>query len=619
MCGINGFTFRDPQRIERMNTAINHRGPDDRGVYLEEGITFGHLRLSIIDLSAAGHQPMQTPDGNFTIIFNGEIYNFQELRKELEGRGYVFRSHSDTEVLLYAYACWGAACVEKLNGMFAFAIWDRAKQELFIARDQFGIKPLLYYYDGKALAFSSELKALLAYGAPAQLNTDALNMYMRFSYVPGPQTMVAGITKLQPGHWLKFHAGKLTIQRYWTPPAVNSTLDYRSSVVRVREEFDRAVQRQLVADVPLGLFLSGGVDSTAILGSMAKTTSQPIKTFTVRFDVDEEAKKFNEDSEIAARTAAQYKANHHEFVLTPAHIVEHLPKVAWYMDELVGNHTQTALYLLSQFARQHVTVVLGGDGSDELFAGYGRYYYYQLIEDLQRIPAPLRNNVLTRALAQRFGVSENLQKLNSRSAIELFWQFRAQKEKRVSHLLRPEHNRLALTQQQFAQQWFTQPWRNYADTLMRNDLMSWLVDESLTRSDKLTMAFGLEQRVPFLDRDLANLALTLPMKFKLDSATQGKRILREAVRDYLPDEVYNKSKSGWFSPMAKWLRGGVKEFAYDVLSPAYCPATEQYIDTAYARKLLDDHVNRRGYYLNEVWIALRFQLWYKQFIDSSHQ
>ncbi|MDD5749183.1 MAG: asparagine synthase (glutamine-hydrolyzing) [Patescibacteria group bacterium] len=612
MCGVNGFNFADQGLIERMNEKIKYRGPDDQGVFIDKGISLGHNRLSIIDLSSSGHQPMISKDGNYIITYNGELYNFQEIKKDLLDKGYNFFSNTDTEVILNAYIAYGESCLQKFNGIFALAIWDKKRNKLFAARDHFGIKPFFYYFKNGKFIFSSEIKAILEHKIEKDLDFDALNLYFRFLYISAPLTMFKHIKKLSAGNYLILEKGKLFIKNYYQLPEI-ANYSYDQAKKTIREKFDAAVKRQLISDRPLGLFLSGGVDSTAILGSMSKIVSHKIKTFTVKFDIDLEEEKFNADSQLARKNSQYYQTEHYELLVSAKDVAENIEKVVYQMDELVSNHTQVATYLLSKEAKKQVDVVLGGDGGDELFGGYQRYYFYNLVDSWQKLPKIIRENKLAESLARSLNKEKEYKKLNAQSGLDLFWQFSAQKEEMVKRFLKADINNLSKSREIINQRHFGRPFKNYADYLMRVDLSTWLTDESFAKSDKLSMAFALEQRVPFLDKELVDLAFSIPAKYKLGTKEQGKRIFKEAVREYLPDYLYNKPKTGWFSPAAKWLRTGLKETAYEILSPDYNPDTRDFFDFDEIKLILDNHMEKKEYALNTIWSLITFQIWYKLF------
>lgn len=601
MCGINGFNFTDEESVRTMNKTIRHRGPDDDGVFVSDGISLGNVRLSIIDLSPAGHMPMATPDGRFTITYNGEIYNFSELRQELEAAGIAFRSHSDTEVVLHLFAREGVACLQKLNGIFAFAIWDNQKKELTVARDRIGVKPLYYWTDSRRFIFSSEIKGLLVHDIPRELDRESLNLYFRFLYVKGPRTMFQGVKKLPPAHFAVISSrGELSVERYWTP-ATHSTkvLDRVNLSNEIRALFLDAVRRQLISDRPVGVFLSGGLDSSAVLGAMRQSVSGTLKTFSVGFEYTSETEKYNADFKLAEQTARHFGTEHHPLTISGRQMVDCFEDVVYHMDEPVSNHIQGATFLLSKLAKQEVAVVLGGDGGDELFGGYDRYYYAQLLDRVDWLP--------------RFLKIGRLKKARTSKGIERFLSFMAQKEGVVGEFLRPEYNNVQSASEAY-RPLFDEPSGDFPNDMMRADIQSWLVDESLVRTDKMTMAAGLEERVPILDHRLVELALKIPSKFKLGTREQGKVIFKEAIKDLLPPHILNAKKRGFFSPASKWLRGDMQQFAREVLSPGYTSNTSNILNFNNITTIFDDHLNKRRYGLNTIWSLLTFQVWCGKFL-----
>jgi asparagine synthase (glutamine-hydrolysing) len=605
MCGLNGFTFSDPERLRAMHAATRHRGPDDEGFFEAPGISLAHNRLSIIDLSPAGRQPMATPDGRFTIVFNGEIYNYRELRRELEAKGDRFRSQSDTEVLLAAFARWGEASFPKLNGIFAFAIWDRQEERLTVVRDHVGIKPLYYHYDGTRLLFSSELKALLVHDIPREIDLDALNVYFRFLYVPGSMTLIRGINKLEPGSVLAFHRGAIAVRRWWSVQEGASVTDRNQAVEAIRQTTKDAIRRQLVSDRPLGVFLSGGIDSSAILGIMAEHATGPIKTFSVGYETSVQSERYNADALLAEQTARHFGAEHHAFTLTAEESIASLEKIAWHMDEPIANHVQSSTFLLAQHAKPHITVALGGDGGDELFGGYPRYWYSAMIDRARALPIPFRDAVLSLH-----------PKLSTKPGLDRFLAFVMQKEEMVSRFLLPDVRRPDVSRAAFAPS-FSSTWHDPTNQLMAADVQTWLPDESLARTDRLTMAHGLEERVPLLDPELVELAFRIPSKWKLGTKRQGKKIFIDAMRPYLPPHVLKEEKRAWMSPAAKWIRGPLLPFARDVLSPSFLAETNAYVDFSAVATILERHVDRRAYALPTLWSLLTFQLWYRAVFKSA--
>jgi len=609
-----------------MNAVTKHRGPDDSGVFISKKWTLGHNRLSIIDLSQAGHQPMFSTDKKFAIIYNGEIYNWREIRSELEKKGYKFMSQTDTEVALCAYQEWGSGCLNKFNGMFALAILNTETEELFLARDRIGIKPLYYHYKNRQFIFSSEVKAILEHKINAALNSDALNSYFRFLYIPSPLTIWQDIYKLEPGHYALIKNNSVRVERYWElaeRPLLGDRTEIENEIKKILKN---SVQMRLMSDRPVGVFLSGGIDSTIITGIMSEL-SDKVNTFSVGFEETEEADKYNNDFLTARQTAKYFKTNHHEFVLSAADIKNNLAKAIYHLDEPISNHIQAVNLLLARYTTERVKVTLGGDGGDELFGGYERYYYSYLIDKLQRFPRALRRNFFAELLFKLGGKRDLYKKLNSAPGIERYLSFFAQKENLIAEFLTPAANRPDFLPEWFKQKHFAEvSAKNFTRRFMRADLATWMPDESLVRSDKMSMAYGLEQRVPFLDYRLVELADRIPLKYKIGKKGlgfssvgrnyEGKLILKSAMKEYLPEHVLSQPKWGWFSPAAKWLRGPLNGYAREILSPAYCAGTRGLLDFKAIDKIFNDHVNKKKYALNTIWSLMTFQLWYREFMEK---
>lgn len=606
MCGINGFTWRDPGLLRKMHELTSHRGPDDQGLWETESVSFAHNRLSIIDLSPGGHQPMASPDGRFTIVFNGEIYNYRELRSQLSG--VRFQSGSDTEVLLAAWEAWGEKCLEKLNGIFAFALWDRDEKSLRLVRDQIGVKPLYYFFDGKQLAFSSEMKALLPMLSERKIDREALNAYFRLLYVPGEKTMVEGIKRLMPGHVALFQNGKFTIKPFWKLQEGERVDSYEDAVEGVRERLKSSVARQLVSDRPVGVFLSGGIDSSAVLGLASESAKGSLKAFTVSYASDFQQEKYNADAELAAKTAKHFGAEHHVIRLDAMMARELFETTAWHMDEPVANHIQTSTYALAQFAKPEITVALGGDGGDELFGGYPRYWYAAQLNRLQKLPLPWEMFA--------YAPKASWKKLAASSGLDRHLSFVAQKEIDIVSVLRNDVNDPFAASKILAP-YFSDHWKDRTNGLMAADVRTWLPDESLIRTDRLTMAHGLEQRVPILDVDLVEYAFRIPSKYKLGDRKQGKRVLIDAMKPWIAPHLLQEEKRAWNSPMAKWIRGPLLPFMNEVLSPQYAPGSEAYLNFVGLQTMLKDHVEVRKYALAPLWAAVSFQLWYKKVFSDN--
>lgn len=615
MCGINGFNFRQPELIEKMNQKIRHRGPDQAGVYFNDNFSLGHTRLSIIDLSEKAKQPLFNEDKSLALVFNGEIYNFRELREELERKGHSFCSRSDSEVILHLYEERGVGCLDSLNGMFALAILDIDKNELFLARDRLGIKPLYYYFDGDKFIFSSEIKAILEHSIEKEIDWDGFNHYFRLHYAPQPFTIFKNIRKLAPASFLRFRDKRIEIKRYWQVSDFEDIYSEEEIVERIQTLMKDSVKRQLISDRPLGIFLSGGVDSTSILGVADELGCKQIKTFSVGFDVEPE--KFNFDFEAAKKTSRRYQTEHYELEISGRDTLQNIEKAIYHLDEPVANATQIATFLLSGFAKEKVAAVLAGDGGDELFGGYPRYYYSRLISRWQKLPVLIRNNFLADFLfdcaGRRFDKGNLKEKFGLPAGPERYCFFMTQKNGVLREVLISDYFQSGLTEDFFRENYFQSSLTNdFEKHFMLTDMQTWLVDESLTRADKMTMAFGLEQRVPLLDHRLVELSAKINSRLKIKKG--GKYIFKKAMRRYLPDYVLSASKRGWFSPTAKWLRTDLKDFAYDVLSKGYCRQTKDYFNFDNIRKMLDQHINKKRYNLNCLWTLITFQVWAKQYL-----
>lgn len=614
MCGISGFNFPDEEKLNEMVRTQNHRGPDDHGTFIGGGISLGHNRLSIIDLSPAGHQPMSYANGRYTITFNGEIYNFLELRQELESKGHFFKSKSDTEVILAAYAEWGREAVKKLNGIFAFAIWDRDRNELFLARDHIGVKPLYYFWDGKRFIFASEIKAILKHDVSCEIDLDSLNIYFRFLYVPAPRTIWKNIFKLQSAHFLILKGNELKITPYWELKT-GELIGREEAKNQILALFKDSVKRQLISERPLGVFLSGGIDSTAVLGAMAEAVPGQIKTFSVGYEATAEEEKYNADFLLAEKTAEFYGTEHYPIKISGRDVRDCFEKVIWHMDEPVSNHIQPSTYLLAKHAREQVVVALGGDGGDELFGGYDRYYYNSIVDKIRRLPPLFRNRAFIRWIGKITGKETFLAKIGADPGLNRFLSFMVQKETVVGSYLRQEAMRPEAVSNAFVA-YFQIVEKDFTNQMMITDVKTWLPDESLVRSDKMTMAHAIEERVPILDHRLVELSVRIPSKYKIDSRRLGKKIWRDAIAGYLPPFIEREKKRGFFSPASKWLRGDLKDFAKEVLSPGFNSGTANMFDFQAIEKIFKDHLEIRGYGLPQLWSLMTFQVWYKQFMKN---
>jgi|CXWL01.1.fsa_nt_gi asparagine synthase (glutamine-hydrolysing) len=598
MCAINGSTGRDEVLIQKMNFATLHRGPDGSGTFFEDDISLGFNRLAIIDLSERAMQPMGDESNRYVIVFNGEIYNFKELKAELSE--YPFTTQSDTEVILAAYSRWGNAAFSRLNGMFAIALWDKKEKRLTLARDVVGVKPLYYHFDGKRLVFSSEIKAILEAGIPRLLNHEALGHYLRLMYVPSPMTMFKDVYKLPQGHTLSFSGGKISIEAFrgmWPPTARPDS--YADAVGAVRDTVEAAVARQLTSDRPVGVYLSGGIDSSVVLAS-ASLVHPAIDTFSVGFDLGEgeEEEKFNADSVLAKKTAAHFGATHHEFKLSSEEVLGLFSETVRHLDEPIGNATALAQLYLARQAKPTATVVLTGDGGDELFGGYERYRMALVAETY----GSLLPNFIT----------DNFRQLKHAhlSGVDRFAQLMFQKDAELKKIL-SEAYVLPDTQELFSPDFEASA--GIVGQLLRADEKHWLVEEALMRGDKASMGASVEARVPLLDLEVRALAHALPVEYKV-TPFSTKRILKDAFKDVLPEEVIHAPKRGWFSPGAKWLRHeNFVRFADTVLTPEYAPGVSPLFDFKHLRAVWLEHREKRGYHYTTLFAVLVFLEWAREY------
>ena len=607
MCGISGLFHFDRCRladegvVRNMRSVLRHRGPDDSGECIDGPVGLGFNRLSIIDL-AGGHQPMSNEDGSAWIVFNGEIYNFQELRQDLVNRGHRFRTRSDTEVILYAWEEFGEQCVDRLRGMFAFVIWDKRQRVLFGARDRLGIKPFYYHADSDTFAFASELKAILEVpGAPREVDYAALAEYLRHRYVIAPNTMLLGVRKLPPGHTITVRHSGVSIKRYWDVPLDEANqADEPEKLEELESILDETLRLHLISDVSLGAFLSGGLDSSSLVAMMSKLGVGDIKTFSVGYD--------SPDSELGfARVVADhFHTDHHELLLTPAAFRDFIPEMIWNMDEPVGDEASIPLYYLARFARQKVTVALSGEGSDEIFGGYPIYRRMLVFEGLNQVPfAGLAGRVL-----RHFHGDSKLNKYASMLGEPLDSRYRGVSRvfsnNQISRLF-PDapgsHNGAAGAHARCRQ----------ASPLSRMsfvDLTTWLADDLLVKADRMSMANSLEVRVPFLDHKLVEFATRLPAKLKVRGNT-GKYLLKRYMERFLPSQIVHRVKKGFPVPTRSWFEKELAGFARETLL-ATDSSARHFFDTAELVRLLDTHGrhDRSG----QIYALLVFDQWHRRFV-----
>jgi asparagine synthase (glutamine-hydrolysing) len=605
MCGISGFNWEDKEKVEAMVSCLSHRGPDAQGIYTDKNISLGHNRLSIIDLSPEANQPMYDQASEIVIVYNGEIYNFKDLKKELAGE-YEFKTQSDTEVILAGYRKWGKKVVDKLNGMFAFAIWDKRDSTLFLARDHAGVKPLYYFWDGKKFIFASEIPGILTHDIPRKLDTDAFNHYLRVLYAPEPMTLIKNIYKLPPSHSLILKNGALTIEAHSQMEKKESHLSYGEAVSLLRKTTIEAVGRQLVADVPVGVYLSGGIDSSSVLFSMTQFRKE-INAFSVGFELsdEQESKKFNEDLELAKETAKFFRVNHHTLLVSTKDVIKNFEEMSYHNSDPVSHPTSVAMMLLARFAKQKATVILTGNGGDELFGGYDRYRfalgggYYQK---------------LSRFLRAILNLHPQLAKLEHDHDVDLFARFMFEKDKKLSPVISPKVFKPgSFVKKYFQEKYLSRFKGDMAENFMRTDEVSWLPDYFFSLSDKMSMASGLEERVPLVDKELVAFSRSIPRSYKLD-LFKTKKILKDAFRNDLPEALFNQPKRGWFSPGAKWFRDReFSVFAKRLLSSGYYDGTRGLFEWSEVETMLERHISKEEYNLTILWAILSFQAWAKKF------
>lgn len=576
MCGINGIyglddTLLAKQRIAAMNTCMKHRGPDDEGVFAKEKIALGHRRLSIIDLSAAGHQPMSSVDGRYHIVYNGELYNYQELKFELKRvvansgqQAYFFQTSTDTEVIIAAYARWGADCLKRFNGMFAFAIWDEQQKELFVARDRMGIKPLYYCLTSGIFAFSSEIRSLLQSElVPRKLDAAALVDYLRYQTVHAPDTIVKGIKMLMPGHYLHLKNEKVIAHCYWDMIKNTNTQaagkNYQEVCKDVNTLLTKAVERRLIADVPFGAFLSGGIDSSAIVGLMSKVSTEKVKTFSITFDEQE----FSE-ARYAQLIAKKFDTEHHEIKLQPADFIAQLPQALKAMDHPSGDGPNT--YIVSKATKEAgITMALSGLGGDELFAGYdvfNRYLELKSKKLLTRMPYFLRasgGNALT--LVKPGVASEKIAELLKQPSIDFSSFYTLSRQVLLDKKIKTLLKNTILPKNKITEQLKEQDFSSLASDISKvsyGEMSTYMQNVLLRDTDQMSMAHALEVRVPFMDYTLVEYVLGLPDKFKIPSSP--KKLLVDALGDLLPPEIVNRPKMGFTFPWRQWMQQELKSF-----------------------------------------------------------
>ncbi|HEV2442212.1 MAG TPA: asparagine synthase (glutamine-hydrolyzing) [Steroidobacteraceae bacterium] len=621
MCGIAGYLAAGHGddlscALRRMAAALAHRGPDDEGfleVVTRDGerrVGLAHRRLSIIDLST-GHQPMSNEDGAVQIVFNGEIYNFPELREQLLERGHAFRTRSDTETIVHAYEEWGPECVTRFRGMFAFAIWDARQERLLLARDRYGKKPLFLYQAHGLLLFASEIKAILAVaGVPRRVDREALWDYFTYRYVPAPATLLQGIRKLMPGSYLVCDGGVVTETPYFVPDdgkPQSTEAPQGDAVSAFLAQLDEAVRVRMISDVPFGAFLSGGIDSSAVVAMMSRHSAQPVKTFSVGF-----AESAYSELAYARAIAGQFRTDHHELTVSQEHLMEHLPALVRYRDAPVAEPSDIPIYLLAREARRTVKMVLTGEGADEFLGGYPKHVFERYVGTYQRVPAAVRRGLiepLCLSLPYRFRRAKtavaNLGLADRRERLPRWFGALSGAERgRLTRLNAPRVNHKPVV--------WLDSFRGGSALrgILYFDQTSWLPDNLLERGDRMTMAASLEARMPFMDHQLAAFVSGLPDEWRVRGLTT-KRILREAMRRVLPAEILERPKIGFRVPVNEWFRGSMRGYLTDHLLGAVSRTRDYYHPQA-LRSYVDEHTAGRQNHEKLLWCLLSLEVWHRE-------
>jgi asparagine synthase (glutamine-hydrolysing) len=627
MCGIAGTLLFGPDAVVekdtllRMTRVIAHRGPDDEGVWARGAVGLGTRRLAVIDLSERGHQPMSNEDGSVWIAFNGEVYNFQELRKELLQKGHVFRSNTDTETIVHLYEEEGIAAISKLRGMFAFALWDGRTDTLFLGRDRLGKKPLFYYQDDKRLVFGSEIKCLLQGGVPGVPDAEAIDHYLTFGYVPAPWSAFRGIKKLPPAHYMEVRRGRVSVTRYWTLRyAPKNGASEGALLEELSHLLAESTRLRMISDVPLGVLLSGGLDSSAVVATMRKLTTGSLKTFSIGFDQPE-----YDELAYARQVAQHFGTDHHELIVRPD-AVAMVPRLAWHYNEPFADSSAVPSFAVSELARRSVTVALNGDGGDETWLGYDRYAAAATVARYDWVPGSAR-----RALAAAAG---RLPAGQPKSAVYRVRRLgmgvaRTPVEQYASWItFFSEPAKRALYTGDFAAQLpGSSSFRIFQDALNASDaptfveaiahadIQTYLADDLLVKMDIASMAHSLEVRSPLLDHRMVEFSASLPVKMKLRGYTQ-KYLLRRLMKGVLPAPVLTRRKMGFGVPIDRWFRTDLKEMAYDLLLDSRA-TSRGYFRPEAVRGYLDAHVAGRAHNHSQLWALLMLEVWQRLFIDQA--
>jgi asparagine synthase (glutamine-hydrolysing) len=619
MCGIAGvYRFRsgrpaDAAELRTMGASIAHRGPDDEGYFQDGPVGLAHKRLTILDTSTRGRQPLFSEDGQVALIYNGEVYNYLELRAELEAQGHTFRTQTDTEVVLRLWQTEGEGMLEKLNGMFAFAIWDRAADTLFLARDRLGIKPLYYRLDDEGILFASEVKALLAVsGRKPEVDVDMLDAYMSVGYVPTERTLFRGIHKLLPGWCMTVNRDGVHPRQYWDLKPEPVEQSEEDCVREALELLRDSVRLQLRSDVPLGVFLSGGIDSSAVVALMHEMGIRDIRTFTVAYDFGPQY----DETRYARQIAEKFRTRHREIFVTPQEFRDFIPSLVWHMDEPVTEAAAISLFHVAKLAREDVVVVLSGEGSDEVFGGYPIYKYMQTLERYRQLPGGLRRGVINPALDLLGGKWQKYTRLAEQPLRERYLGVSFYDTPVKEALYRPElrgrfngHGMPSLIQPYYDKARGLDPLYQ----MMYLDVKSWLPDDLLVKADKMTMATSVELRVPFLDHRVVELGGRIPTRYRI-KGWSTKHVLKKAMEPYLPREILHRGKMGFPTPLARMFQGEMRSYVAEVLG------SDRFLDRGYfrpevVRGLVAEHLEGARDHHRVLWQLLVLEEWHRKFVD----
>jgi len=626
MCGICGiYEYKtkkpvDQQILDDMLQVLHHRGPDDAGSFLDGDLSIGMRRLSIIDLHG-GKQPISNEDGTVVTVFNGEIYNYRSLRDDLECRGHILSTESDTEVIVHLYEEFGEQCVQHLRGMFGFALWDKRKRQLLLARDRFGIKPLYYTQAGGTLLFGSEIKAILQHPSiKAALNTEGLSNFLSLKYVPAPQTMFEDIYALPPGCILRCDANGVEVRRYWDLSFAN----HPSGNIREEEYAEQleallreCVKMHLISDVPFGAFLSGGLDSSTIVALMSQFLNEPVKTYSVGFEG--QGQEFSE-LPYARMVANKFQTDHHEVLIRPSNLVDLAEKIVWHLDQPLAEHATLANYMVAQLAARDVKMVLTGEGGDELFAGYARYSGERFSSVFQRIPKAAKSLALA-ASSRLPGLRRQklaLYALSQSEEVTRFVNWFPLFNSEMKQALLSTDTKAFLSGYDvdyvFGQHLASTNAAASVNRMLYVDTKLWLPDLLLARGDKMSMAVSLEARVPLLDHKLVEFAASLPLNLKLKGLVR-KYLLKKVSRRWLPPEIIHRKKQGFPMPSSLWLRNEARSFVRDVLSPSALKKRGLF-DPVFVENLIQQHENGFADHGALLWGLMNVELWQRAFMDS---